>query len=102
MDTIGHDRAPQNAEGDFYTIQCCLMCCAPHHEAPDLMNDAAEEFDQCYFRRQPRNDVELGQAINAVCVSCIESLRYAGRDPRVIARLMAADCGHLCDSTETP
>lgn len=94
-------RAAENPDGDFYVVEGCLWCCLPHEEAPELMNDRSLEFEQCYFRRQPTNDAERDQAINAVCVSCIEALRYGGRDPDVIAKLKAEGHAHLCDHADS-
>lgn len=90
------ERTPPNAEGDFYVQEgTCLNCMAPHHEAPELMGHDGETG--CYFKRQPATPGETKHAVKAVRVSCVEALRYGGRNPLVLARLWAKRCGHLCD-----
>lgn len=85
------ERAPLNAEGDFYVEKdVCLTCMAPHHEAPELMG--LDEETGCYFRRQPQTAEEIEHAVEAVRFSCVEALRYAGHDPEVLARLRARGC----------
>ena len=69
---------------------------APENEAPELMG--FEKPDGCFFRRQPETAQELSDAINAVRVSCVEALHYAGNDPTILERLRACGCGHLCDA----
>ncbi|MFL6229524.1 MAG: ferredoxin [Pyrinomonadaceae bacterium] len=82
---------PLNVEGDFYVEkETCLTCMAPHHEAPELMG--LDEVTGCYFRRQPQTPEELEHAIEAVWVSCVEALRYAGNDPEILKRLRAKGC----------
>jgi hypothetical protein len=88
---------PPNSAGDFYVEEgTCLWCMAPEHAAPELMG-----FDKrhgCFFRRQPQTADEFDHAINAVHVSCVEALHYAGNDPAIIDRLRSRGCGHLCDA----
>lgn len=80
-----------NAEGGFYVVKgMCITCMAPHHEAPELMG--MDEATGCYFRRQPRTAEEVGHAVEAISVSCVEALRYSGDDPEVIERLRAKGC----------
>jgi hypothetical protein len=91
------ERTPLNAEGDFYVEEgTCLWCMAPESEAPELMGFAKP--DGCFFRRQPETAAEIDHAINAVRVSCVEALRYAGRDATLLEGLRARGCGHLCDA----
>lgn len=80
---------PLNAPGPFFVIHGqCLMCTAPENEAPDLMGH--EEIDyHCYFRRQPSTPEELDRAIRAVQVSCCGAVRYAGKDPETMKRILA-------------
>src|ERR671939_176738 len=90
------DRTPLNVEGDFYVVKdTCITCMAPHHEAPELMG--LDEATGCYFRRQPQTLEEVEHAIEAVWVSCVEALRYAGNDPEILARLRAKGCKSLSD-----
>ena len=93
---IERERAPLNAEGDFYVEKdVCLACMAPEYEAPELM--AYDEQTFCYFKRQPATAEELDHAIEAVCVSCIAALRYAGNDPLILERLRAKGAESQCD-----
>jgi hypothetical protein len=95
------ERVPENADEDFYVVRNqCMRCGTPHVLAPDLMNDDKTDFVECYFRRQPTNEKEEDQAIEALSQSEIEALRYAGTNPRIIAAIRARDCGHLCDRAE--
>lgn len=90
------ERTPLNAEGGFYVVKdTCITCMAPHHEAPELMG--MDEATGCYFRRQPQTAEELEHAVEAVRVSCVEALRYAGDDLKVLERLRATGCKSLSD-----
>ena len=81
-----HPAYPLNAPGDFYVeAGMCIACEAPEHEAPELM--AHDETNHCFFRRQPTTPIELEHAIQAVCVSCCEAVRYGGSDPAILSRL---------------
>lgn len=96
-------RVPENAPGDFYVARdVCTRCCVPHGEAPELLNDTEVPFRECYFRRQPRNEIEVEQAIRAISVSCVRALRYGGNDPKILARLQELDGPDACDAVETP
>ena len=91
------ERTPLNAEGDFYVMKdTCITCLAPEHEAPELMG--LDEATGCYFRRQPQTPEELEQAIEAVSVSCVAALRYAGNDPEILERLRAKGEESQCDA----
>lgn len=91
------ERTPLNAEGDFYVEKdTCITCAAPEHEAPELMSH--DEETGCYFKRQPETPEELEHAIEAVWVSCVEALRYAGNDPAILERLRAKGCKSQCDA----
>jgi len=95
-------RVLENAPGDFYVeAGLCMRCCLVHGEAPDLLNDPKQQFEECYFRRQPQTSREIDQAINAILVSEVGALRYGGNDPTIIAKLCAAKCGsRQCDQTD--
>lgn len=96
MSKTKFERTLLNAEGDFYVVKdTCLTCTAPHHEAPELMG--LDEATGCYFRRQPQTHEELEHAIEAVWVSCVEALRYAGSDPEILERLRAKGCKSQSD-----
>lgn len=93
---IKRKRYPLNSEGDFYVEdEICLMCDAPRSEAPELM-----EYDEnsCYFKRQPETPEELEHAVNACRVSCIEAVRYAGDDPKILGKF--SDSAGSCDFYE--
>ncbi len=95
------ERVSENVPGDFYVVNdLCLRCCLPHGEAPELLNDLAKDFDQCYFRRQPQSPAETEQAIQAIHVSCVCALRYAGSDPQILARLKELGDAHQCDQLQ--
>ena len=96
MRNTKRERTPLNAEGGFYVEKdTCLNCMAPEHVAPGLMGH--DEETGCYFKRQPETPEEVEQATEAVRVSCVEALRYAGNDPMILERLQAKSCKSLCD-----
>src|SRR5688500_8150324 len=100
MPTSLPQRVPQNAPGDFYVeAGLCTRCCLVHGEAPDLLNDPGQPFDECYFRRQPQTPDELDRAISAICVSEMCALRYGGSDESIIAKLRARHSAAQCDHT---
>ena len=79
---------PKNVPGPFTVNDGeCVACCAPEHEAPDLM-----AFDEgggsCFFKTQPSTPEELERAINAVHVSCTGAVRYCGNDPKILVRFV--------------
>jgi hypothetical protein len=100
MSTPLPQRVPENAPGDFYVqADCCTSCCLVHEDAPDLLNDPAEPFRECYFRRQPQTPEEIDRAINAICVSEMAALRYGGTDPVIIAKMRERGVADQCDHT---
>jgi hypothetical protein len=101
MGVLLPQRVPENAPGDFYvTAGCCTRCCLVHGEAPDLLNDPRQPFEECYFQRQPQTPEEIDRAISAISVSEMAALRYGGNDPTIIAKLRAKKCGGQCDQTD--
>lgn len=52
----------------------------------------------CYFKRQPQTPEEIERAIEAVCCSEIQGLRYAGNDPEILRRLVEKECRDCCDA----
>ena len=54
----------------------------------------------CIFRRQPETAEEVERAIRAMNISCVENLRYRGRDPAILERIRSMGMGHLCDTIE--
>ncbi len=82
---MNDSRDRRNAQGDFFVAEdACITCGAPEHEAPDLIR---MDKDGCYFHKQPQSVEETERATRAVWVSCCKAVRYAGRDPKVLARL---------------
>lgn len=100
MPTPLPQRVPENAPGDFYVqADLCTQCCLPHGEAPELLNDPKQPFRECYFRRQPQTPAEVNRAINAISVSEMCALRYAGNDPAILDKLRARNLAAQCDQT---
>lgn len=81
---------PQNAAGAFYVEDGeCISCGAPHAVAPDVMAWTEDPntypgMTHCYFKKQPQDEAELRQALNAIAVSCCGAIRYAGSDKEVL------------------
>lgn len=93
-------RVPENVPGDFYVeTGYCTSCCLVHGEAPELLNDPEQPFRECYFRRQPQTQEEIDRAIDAICVSEMDALRYGGTDPAIIAKLRERGAADQCDHT---
>jgi hypothetical protein len=90
---------PKNAPGDFYVEHnCCITCEAPYNEAPDLMaHDDEGDYPHCYFKRQPETPEEVERAVMAYHVSCVQAVRYAGRNPKIIRRFRELGSGNSCD-----
>ncbi|GAB1855708.1 hypothetical protein MHTCC0001_05420 [Flavobacteriaceae bacterium MHTCC 0001] len=85
--------------GDFYvTKDECITCGAPEAEAPDIIEHSKkDEYEQCFFKKQPETENEIDQAIKAMMVSCVGALRYGGNDPQIIRRLYENDMADFCD-----
>lgn len=100
------DRQPYNlnAAGPFYSVKdCCIICLAPEAAAPDLMGlyenpSGTNRMSHCYFKKQPEKSEEVDQAIAAMEISCVQSLRYAGNDPAILKRLCESGCKDQCDA----
>jgi hypothetical protein len=78
----------------------CLFCAAPHEAAPDLLGwhkDKTSDSTHCLFKKQPVSRQEIADALDAMNASCIENLRYGGRDPRILELLEAMGLRRLCD-----
>ncbi|MBO9562811.1 MAG: ferredoxin [Niastella sp.] len=92
------DRHPENAEGDFYSMDgVCISCGAPEAEAPKLIEHSVKDGGHCHFKRQPQTPEEVEQAIQALAVSCIASIRYGGKDEAILKRLYEMGLGSECD-----
>ncbi|MBT2563924.1 ferredoxin [Pedobacter sp. ISL-68] len=99
------ERYPENSIGDFYVEnQVCITCGAPEAEAPDLIEHSKLEYGHCYFKKQPTTANELDRAINAMQVSCIEGIRYGGKDKAILKRLydlgLQAECDYKLEDLE--
>ncbi len=93
-------RNPVNAPGPFYTeANSCIACCLPEGEAPDLIGYHEEDGpnEGCFFKKQPETPEELDRAIRAMFVNCVETLRYAGKDPAILRRLREMGRESQCD-----
>lgn len=90
-------RAAENAPGPFYceSIGSDCGCLLPETEAPELLATAGPPTYQTYFRRQPATPDEVERALAALLICPVQSLRYGGRDPSILARL--AEYPYLCD-----
>lgn len=61
------------------------------------MTDLRQEFEECYFRRQPQTSKEIEQAINAICISELCALRYGGKDLTILTKLHERGMSKQCD-----
>jgi hypothetical protein len=92
---------PLNVEGDFYVQDgCCLSCQVPFTEAKGHFA-WDDEVGHCYVCKQPSTDKEVKKMINAVNVSEVSCIRYAGDDPKVLKRLRALGESDQCDVIES-
>src|SRR5262245_10214849 len=88
---------PKNASGPFYVEKgCCMMCMAPHSEAPTLMG-FDDSDGHCYVKQQPQTEEEFYLAIRAVRSSEVQCLRYRGDDPDMQRRLVEIGEADVCD-----
>lgn len=78
---------PKNVPGDFY-VQCnsCISCGVTEDLAPDLI---VLEDDGCYFKKQPVTPDEINRALDAMAASCVNSIRYGGKDPDILKKIQA-------------
>ena len=88
---------PKNAPGPFYIENgCCMMCMAPHVQAPTLMG-FDDSDGHCFVQKQPQTDEEIYRAIRAVRSAELQCLRYRGHDPDILRRLIEIGEGEACD-----
>ena len=96
-----------NAAGPFYSVRDgCIVCLAPQAAAPHVMGfyrdpSGTHARSHCFFKKQPQTPEEVDEAIAAMSVSCVENLRYGGRDPEILRRLCEMGYRHLCDTLST-
>lgn len=93
----GPQRYPEGEQSDFYVENACITCGAPQEEAPDLIAHSEAYHGHCYFKKQPQTPEEIERAINAICVSCIASIRYGGKNEAIIKRLYEHRRADQCD-----
>ena len=87
---------PQNAPGDFYVEDgCCTSCHLPFQEAPGLFQ--CDDVGHCYVCKQPSTSKEVDEMVRAVWVSEVSCIRYAGRDQRILSKLIALNERSQCD-----
>lgn len=84
---------PANVPGDFYVKDnCCTMCGVPRAAAPELFGELEYEVNDglrnCFVKRQPATAEEFDQMFNAIAGAELPCIRYRGRDPQVIQRLV--------------
>lgn len=81
---------PENVAGDFYVeFGCCTSCDVPLIEAPSLFtySQDADGFMHCYVSKQPGDEHELDNMLQAIRCAELKCIRYRGEDPRVLRRL---------------
>jgi hypothetical protein len=52
----------------------------------------------CFFKEQPRTKEQIDKAIEILKVSCIDAIRYRGKDPEILKRLKDLGLERLCDN----
>jgi hypothetical protein len=88
---------PLNAPGDFYVEDgCCTSCALPFTEAPGHFK--YDESDHCYVCKQPSSATDEDNMINAVSVSEVGCIRYAGSDLEILRKLVSVNAREQCDS----
>jgi hypothetical protein len=86
---IHPDRAKENCDGPFYTVDigCDCGCGLPEELAPSLVKNTGDCKWQTYFHKQPESPEELALAIKAVNLCPIHDIRYGGTDVKIIAKI---------------
>lgn len=93
---LTHEPYELNVVGDFYvTAGCCTLCGVPWSLAPSLFDYSKTH---CWVARQPNTSADLEQMLAVMESQELRCIRYAGSDPRIIARLRAAGEGGQCDA----
>jgi hypothetical protein len=96
---------PSNVPGPFYVTKQCITCGLPPETAPANINFATPVpecgySNNCRFFKQPENEDELEQVIQAMLGSCVSALRYRGTDQLVLKRLESLKLEFLCDANK--
>jgi hypothetical protein len=94
---INPERAKENVEGPFYTIDIGRDCgCGlPEAEAPELIRMTKDRRYQSYFYKQPLTEIEIDHAIEAVNICQIHDIRYGGKDPGIIKRIESGQSDYI-------
>ena len=101
------EREDDAVEGEFYVVKGqCIVCDLPCETAPHNIewNDKSTSDrtgftpDHCRVVRQPKNDRELDNMIEAACGSCINAIRYCGTDEYTVQKFRDEGLSFLCDS----
>ncbi len=94
---------PENVDGDFYVeAECCTCCDVPLVEASGLFAyTASSENMHCYVSKQPSNESETQDMLRVISCAEFRCIRYRGRDPGVLQRLVEMGEADVCDSLKT-
>lgn len=85
----------RNAVGDFYVEEgCSIICGTCEAVAPDLFT---VDDEHCFVKRQPRTAAELDAMVDAMDHSCVQCIRYAGRNSKIRQRLVDRGLEELID-----
>lgn len=81
--------------GDFYVEpDCCLLCGVPEDIAPEIFETGEQH---CSIKRQPLSQDEVDRTVRAMWSSEVDCIRYRGRDPVLLDRLVRAGLGYQAD-----
>ncbi|WP_442881984.1 ferredoxin [Duganella sp. S19_KUP01_CR8] len=87
---------PENSPGPFYVEDgCCTSCGMPSTVAPGLFSYAND--GHCYVSKQPSDEKEVYQMIQAFEVQDIGCIRYRGSNRVIKIKLVALGEGDQCD-----
>jgi 4Fe-4S single cluster domain of Ferredoxin I len=88
---------PLNVPGDFYVEDgCCVSCEMPFQAAPGHFQ--YDDRGHCFVCKQPSNDAELASMINAIDMSDVDCIRYAGSDPVTLRRIATLGQASVSDA----
>lgn len=90
---------PENAFGDFYVEDgCCTSCGMPSTVAPGLFSYAND--GHCFVSKQPSDEKEVFQMIQAFEAQDIGCIRYKGANRVIKIKLIALGEGDQCDQLD--